>query len=302
MFPFVSIDESKLGPIHAYGLCLALALLSWDWLVMKRAAQFGLEKRDFRALTLWILVLGGLFGVGIDWLFYRPDVVAQAKPAFVLQGISITGGFVGAVTGGFVWRYLKITREGLRLRFERRAEPVALMPYSEVIVSTWPIAFTFGRLGCALVHDHPGVFATPGSLGAKLAVAWPLHAGDGVTYSFGPLHATYGSLLRYDLGLLECLYLAIITVAFAVTYKRRLRPWTYTAAGCLLYGGARFFLDFLRPGPSVSGGEPRHLGLTFAQWWSIAVVVAGLVFARRAWRSTGSPIPDRSPAAASEPA
>lgn len=298
LFPFVSIDESRLGPVHAYGFCLALALISWDWLVMRRAARYGLDKRDFRALTLWILGLGGVFGVGIDWLFYRPTDLVADKPAFVLQGISITGGFVGAIVGGFVWRNVRVRFEGFRPSIERRATPVALMPYSEVIVSTWPIAFTFGRHGCALVHDHPGVFATPGSLGARFAVAWPYHAGDGVRYSFGPFHATWGSLLRYDLGLLECLYLALLTVAFAATYRVRVRPWTYTAAGCLLYASARFFLDFLRPNAGVAGGEPRHFGLTFAQWWSIAVFVGGLWFARKAITSTGSPIPEEAPAPA----
>ncbi len=285
MFPFVFLDESKLGPFHPFGLMIAFGFFAWDAVVMRRAVRYGLDRRDFRALTLWLCGVGVFMSWAVDAVFYHPE---GAGPSSLLafQGFSNTGGFIGAVMGAAAWRSVRVWREGLRLRFEKRKTPMRLMPISEVIVSTWPIAFFFGRLGCAVVHDHPGVLARPGSFGALFAVAWPVDASDGRHHVLGPLHVVWGSTLRYDLGLLETLYLALVAVGFALTFKRRFPPWTYTAAGCLAYAPVRFALDFLRLAEQESGGDARHLGLTFAQFWSIGVFSLGLFFAWCAWRAS----------------
>ena len=49
----------------------------------------------------------------------------------------------------------------------------------------------------------------------------------------------------------------------------------FTTAFCLAYGSARFLLDFLRAS-DVTAAEPRLGGLTFAQYWSLAVVGLGI--------------------------
>jgi phosphatidylglycerol:prolipoprotein diacylglycerol transferase len=296
MLPFVFLDESKLGPFHPFGLMIAFGFFAWDAVVMRRAVRYGLDRRDFRALTLWLCGMGTFMAWAVDAVFYHPE---GAGPSSLLsfQGFSNTGGFIGAVLGAAIWKYVRVWREGLRPRFERRAEPMRLMLVSEVIVSTWPIAFFFGRLGCALVHDHPGVAARPGTLGALFAVAWPIDANDGHHHVLGPLHVVWGSTLRYDLGVLECLYLGLVALAFAATFRLRFRPWTYTAAGCLLYAPVRFSLDFLRLADTASGGDARHLGLTFAQWWAVAVFSLGLLFAWLSRRSEGL-LPPAAPAPA----
>jgi hypothetical protein len=45
VLPFVFLDESKLGPFHAFGLCIALGFFVWDWAVMRLAARRGLDLR-----------------------------------------------------------------------------------------------------------------------------------------------------------------------------------------------------------------------------------------------------------------
>ena len=54
-----------------------------------------------------------------------------------------------------------------------------------------------------------------------------------------------------------------------------MRLGTYTIVGSLVYGPIRFLLDFLRPedGPT---GDLRHGGLTFAQYFCIAIVALAL--------------------------
>jgi prolipoprotein diacylglyceryltransferase len=51
---------------------------------------------------------------------------------------------------------------------------------------------------------------------------------------------------------------------------------TYTIVASLVYGPFRFVLDFLRPEDGITG-EARQGGLTFAQYWSLAVIALGVV-------------------------
>ena len=44
-----------------------------------------------------------------------------------------------------------------------------ILPFADLILSVFPVAWVFGRSGCSVVHDHPGMKAEPGSL---LAVAF----------------------------------------------------------------------------------------------------------------------------------
>jgi hypothetical protein len=81
----------------------------------------------------------------------------------------------------------------------------------------------------------------------------------------------------WNLGLIEFLYLIpvnAIILWLAFRTKKRPNAGILAALAGLLYAPVRFFLDFLRPEET----DPRHLGLTFAQWASIlAVAVAGYV-------------------------
>ena len=160
-----------------------------------------------------------------------------------------------------------------------------MLPVSEVVLATWPVAWAIGRLGCALVHDHVGAAVAPGTLGSLVAIGFPRGAGDGVDHVLGPIHVvTGGSDVRFDLGFLELLILTPLAIGFAFTWKKNVAMGTYTIISTLVYGPLRFLLDFLRPesGPS---GEARHAGLTFAQYWSLAVVALGVVLLLRRLRA-----------------
>jgi len=146
-----------------------------------------------------------------------------------------------------------------------------------VIVATWTAAFALGRVGCSLIHDHVGKAATPGTIGSLFAIGFPRSAEDGIHRAFGPIHVITGaSDLRYDLGLLELLVLAPLAIGFAFTWKKEVAMGTYTIVASLVYGPIRFVLDFLRAEDGVTG-EARQGGLTFAQYWSLAVIALGIV-------------------------
>jgi phosphatidylglycerol:prolipoprotein diacylglycerol transferase len=285
VLPFVFLDESKLGPFHAYGVCCALGFFLWDWAVMKQAVRKGYDRGDFRALTIWVLATGTLFAWLVDAVFYHPPGRSVASSLLSFQGFSSTGGLLGATVGGLVWTRVAIAKKEGKLRVFVRDKPHARLPVADVIVSTWPLAWACGRLGCALIHDHPGITVAKGSLASLFALAWPRGPEDGVHHVLGALHVvTGGSDARFDLGLLECALLAAIALGFALFWKRDLRTGTYTIIGSLVYAPTRFALDFLRmeDGP---GGDLRHAGLTFAQYFCLALIALGLtLLALRRWR------------------
>lgn len=282
MLPLVYVDASKIAPFQPYGLCCMLAFFVGDHYLMKLAVRRGFDRADFRVLTILLGVLGWLFAWAVDVAFYRQ----AGAPGGATQGFSATGAMVGATMGAFVWSRVEFRTKPSRIGL--RSKPIALLAVSEVVLAAWPIAFAFGRLGCSLIHDHVGKAAVPGTLGSLLAVGFPRDEGDAVDHVFGPFHLlTGGSDLRYDLGLIELLVLTSLAIGFATTWHKDVKMGTYTIVSCLVYGPIRFALDFLRAADGPTG-EARHAGLTFAQYWSLAIIALGIVLLVRRNRSTES--------------
>jgi phosphatidylglycerol:prolipoprotein diacylglycerol transferase len=282
VLPFVAIDESKIAPLHPFGVCCAVAFFVWDHVLMRMAARRGFDPTDFRVLTIWLGVFGWGFAWAVDALFY-----ARERGPGAGIGWSSTGAILGATVGGIFWaRLVEIKKDGGRWRIRRRGRPHGLLAVAEVILATWPLAHAIGRLGCALVHDHIGKTVPPGTLGSLLAVGFPRSPGDGPHHQLGPIHVfTGGSNVQYDLGLLEMFVLAGLALAFARSWNKPVTMGTYTIASSLAYGSFRFVLDFLRAEDGL-GAEPRLAGLTFAQYWSLGVVALGLtVLVRRKWEA-----------------
>lgn len=289
MIPFVGIDESKIAPFHPFGLCAAIAFFVLDWAVMKLAVRRGYDRADFRVLVVALFVFGWGFAWGINALFYNPD---PGQSRFSLQGFSSTGAILGATVGAILWSRIHLRKEDGKWKASWRERPHELLPLSEVIVGTWPAGWAIGRLGCALIHDHVGRSVAPGTLGSLLAVGFPRAADDGVHRVYWAVHViSGGSDVRYDLGLLELFLLAPIAIGFALTWNKKVAMGTYTIVGALVYGPLRFLMDFLRAEEGVTA-DARHGGLTFAQYWCLAVVALGLVLLvrrrRGAWNQEAS--------------
>ncbi len=286
MFPFVTCDTLHLGPIplHAWGVIGAFGFALWDWAATWQARRLGYDLRELRALQIWGVVVGAICAHVLDVLFYAPEELLRRPWAIFLlwERLSSMGGFIGCVIGGVLWKFYRWERAGLRIRLVRRAEPMPLLPLADVIVSALPLGFTFGRAACAITHDHPGVQAPATEL---FAVAFPRGPNDGLTAIYGPLRVFHGSDPRYDLGLLECLYLAVVAIVIGVLWARKRRPpvGAFAAGVCVAYGLVRFGLDFLRA-PEDQAGDRRLGALTFAQWSCIAMVAAGVGLAFHARR------------------
>ncbi len=209
------------------------------------------KKRDIdeflaRDLMFWVLVTGFVISHWVSVIFYFPHRVEE-NPLVLLMiwnGLSSVGGFFGALVG-FSW-------------FLRKQKQPFLV-YADMLMYGLLIGFTMGRLGCALVHDHPG---------SIVESTHPLAVGPwGKTGEY-----------RLDLGLLEFFYLVPIAIYIHVFFDWvKARPGRLVGITCLLYAPYRFALDFMRD------EDARYLGLTTAHYATLAILAIGtyLVFIRK---------------------
>jgi phosphatidylglycerol:prolipoprotein diacylglycerol transferase len=193
---------------------------------------------------------------------------------YLWAGLSSFGGFIGALIGVVLWKFyeakpwLSLGAGFTLVRPVRRAEPLPILPFSDTILAVFPLAWTLGRLGCTVVHDHPGLQT---SANMPLAVAY----GPGPVQTYGFFELRFGNVPRFDLGLLEMLFALLIGCAFALTWKKRLPVGAYAAALPLIYAPVRFAMDYLRL-QDAEGGDLRYASLTPAQWACLALFGLGL--------------------------
>ena len=135
----------------------------------------------------------------------------------------------------------------------------------------WGIA----RLGCFVVHDHPGVLTH-----SPLAVAFPAGA-------------------RYDLGLFDAALLFALTAIVWVLDRRGALKGRLIGVLALGYGTGRFFEDFLRAS-DLPYHDARYLGLTPAQYICFALVAFG-IYRLAVLPVIALPAPESTPPPATSP-
>lgn len=258
LIPFIQLPDWELIPkgffggnfppapfsFKPFGTLVAIGVYIGAWLSLRHGRRRGLDERKLMSFIMWVGGAGFLGGHVFDTLFYFPERVA-ADPLSLIrvwEGLSSFGGFAGATIGLLIWR--RIHRE-------------AALRYADVVASSFPVGWWFGRLGCTVAHDHPGMESQ-----MWFAVRYP----DGA---------------RFDLGLIEM----VLTIPLAITFlvlQRRPRAWgVYLGSMCMAYAPIRFGLDFLRIRQGANA-DARYLGLTPAQWGCFLLFAAGaVVFQRR---------------------
>ncbi len=244
MIPYFPQPSLDLGPvaIHAFGVLVVVAIFVGLTIVSRRADRQKLDHTVAERLVSWIL-LGGFLGAHlVHRVFYAwPETAAEPwKLLAPWLGFSSTGGFLGGIAGA-----------ALFLRRERLG--VQAWRYLDTVAYAFPFAWVFGRLGCFVAFDHPGL-ATDSPLGQE-----------------GP-----DGIVRHNLGLEEALYTAGIAVVFAILGRRApgkvgSRAGFWTALLPVLYAPGRFALDFLRM------SDTRYVGLTPAQWGAMGLFFVGVL-------------------------
>jgi phosphatidylglycerol---prolipoprotein diacylglyceryl transferase len=252
------LDPNHPPSIKPFGTLVAFGVYLGSVVAMRHGRQRGLDEKKLSEFIFFVIGLGFVGGHVFDAIFYHPDTLAK-KPLYLFMlwdGLSSYGGFTGSMLAALFWRW-------------RRKERV--LPMVEVINSAFPLAWVFGRMGCATVHDHPGHASN-----AWFAVQWKPSA---------PPPLPHGFEGRFDLGLVEMVLAIPLAVAFLILWRcKPVRPLGfYTGWMCIAYAPVRFFLDFLRE-PDAAGGDVRYGGLTPAQWACFGLLAMGLWFVRYAER------------------
>lgn len=240
-------------PIHAFGVLVALGILLGVPQVVKRGKQLGMDGLAVSNMCTWAIVTGFIFSHVFDVLTYQTSTLATlpwwdgfGMPSRLWNIIDITGGL--SSFGGFLGALFAIL---IWVRIKR----FPLLAICDASLYGLVTGWFFGRCGCFSAHDHPG---RPTSF--FLGVNYGYHEPGGV---------------RHDLGLYEALFTLGLVIAFRILFKKVRPAGFYVAVTALSYGPVRFLLDFLRV------VDERYLGLTPAQYGSIAVFIAGLVVALR---------------------
>jgi phosphatidylglycerol:prolipoprotein diacylglycerol transferase len=293
VIPYIHVPDLKLGPLtlHPFGLLVATGVIIGTWLATRRARQRQLDVDKLNSFITWMLVCGFLGGHMLDQIFYhwgdllkpRTGEPFKGGPGFLSifmlwEGLSSFGGFAGALIGIILWKYFealpfKQLPFMMLPKYRRRAQPVPIMPFADLILSVFPVAWIFGRSGCSVVHDHPGARAAEGTL---LAVAYGRYDPEKVTHLFGGIELRHGNAPQFDLGTLELFFTIILAAALALTWRKKLPTGSYVAVVALTYAPVRFAMDFLRVHEGESA-DPRTFFMTPAQYACIALFVFGLI-------------------------
>jgi phosphatidylglycerol:prolipoprotein diacylglycerol transferase len=236
--------------LAVFGTLVALGVFAGVVFAERRARAVGLPAATLHSAIGWALVPGFAFAHALAlWPHLGRGEVGLGDWLRFWNGMSSFGGVAGALLG--LW-----------LRFRKR--PAELLRVAEVLAPAFVVGWVFGRLGCALVHDHVGRLSD-----FPLAIRFPGGA-------------------RHDLGLYELIFTLLVLLPAALVLCRRPRPpGTLVAWLALLYAPVRFGLDFLRA-TDLPGSDVRYAGLTFAQYACVALAGVGIALARRAGRA-GAP-------------
>ena len=224
VLPYIEVPNIPLGPVRVYpfGILVIAGILTGIRMILWRASKRGLD----RQIAFRLCAITALFGLAGSYLL--------RLLFFSRGGIYSFGGLLSGLAGGAC--YLRWTK----------LRGAAALDYIDVLAFAFPFAWAFGRAGCSVAHDHPGVRTS-----SWLAVRFP----------DGP---------RYDLGLLELMF-TLVLIALFLWLDRRPRPvGLYCGLFFALYGPFRFLLDGLH-----EPGVPRLL-LTPDQWFGLLSTIAGV--------------------------
>lgn len=241
MIPYFGWDTVQVGSItiQVWGLFIALAFLAATWIAARRARAKGLSPDHVWNLAGWIFLASIVGSRAFHVIVYEPAYFA-AHPWEALDprmpGYAIMGGFLGAVVA-FTWYVRRLA--------------ISWIAYADTLIWGLPWGCGIGRIGCFLIHDHPGTLSN-----GLLAVRYP----DGQS--------------RHDLGL----YLSLVGFATGLLFlwlnRKPRAPGFWFGTFLIIEGLSRFVLDWLRI------ADQRYWVLTPAQWLGIVFIGIGVWIVR----------------------
>jgi phosphatidylglycerol:prolipoprotein diacylglycerol transferase len=250
------IPEIEIGPLtlQTFGLCFAAAFIVSGAIVGVRLKELG-KPVDWAYEMAFAALVGGIIGARAHWLLENWDEASEDVLGNIFSGSGLVwfGGLIGGTLGVIIWARW---RDYLNLGLLDLAAPALAAGYA------------VGRIGCQLSGD--------GDYGVAWDGPWAMAYPHGTVPTTEEVHPTpvYETL-------------TMTGVAFVLwRLRNRLTGGLLFALYLLLAGLERFLVEFIRRNEDVA------LGLTQAQLFSVAMVIAGVV-----WLAVGLRRPPAEPAA-----
>lgn len=250
-YPEISPLEVSFVTISPFFVCVGIGIVVGFYSTLDRAKALGLDATIMYRMAIWVILCSFFSAHIFAMLLDYPGRLLE-KPwelFYIWAPLSSVGGFIGAIAVVFIFS---------------RLYRISHLAYSDALIWGFIPGWVFGRLGCFLVHDHPGIPST-----FMLAVQYPNGA-------------------RHDLGLYELLFtLLILWPLSRFIGKKTSAHGLLTAIMAIFYMSVRFVLDFLRASDGIPGAEPRFGILTQAQWVCMPLLVVSFVFLIRVLQERG---------------
>ncbi len=247
--------------LPTYGVLVSLGVLVGLWVSVRNAQRQGINPDDAWNFGI-LVVLSGIVGAKIlyiinDWSTYA----AHPREILSLNTLQAGGVFSGGLVAAFVAAVWYVRK--------RHMPPLATC---DAFAPGLAIGHAIGRVGC---------FAAGCCYGKPTAHVW------GVIFTNAVAHDLVGTPLNQALEPTQLFESAVEFANFFILmwmFRRKKFDGQVFGAYLILYGVARFFLEFIRDDPgrgSVFGGA-----MTGTQLISIFLVITGgLIW----WLRSGAP-------------
>ncbi|MCC7357450.1 prolipoprotein diacylglyceryl transferase [Candidatus Uhrbacteria bacterium] len=236
MIPWIESQFIQLGPItlRTWGTFVACGFIIGAWTAARRAKKNNVDPKKVWDISIW-LFMAAFIGARIFHVFvYEPGYYLMHPWEALdprLPGYAIYGGFIACAITFLVW----IKKNSLDF-----------IQWADTLIWGLPIGCGIGRIGCFLIHDHPGTLSN-----SLLTVNYP----DGQS--------------RHDLGLYLSITGFVIALIFLFFDRKVRHPGFWFGLFLILDSASRLWLDFYRI------ADVRYSGLTPTQWITIPLIVTG---------------------------
>lgn len=256
MYPKIDPIAFSLGPItfHWYGLMYVLSFMFFAYAAKWRIRKYGHAVMTEKGIDDFLLsaILGTVIGGRLGFcLFYQPAYYLSHPLEMIKTwdgGMSFHGGMLGVFTAIYLFA---------------RKNKTNFFAISDFIAPFVPVCLFFGRIGNFINGELWGRFCSQ-------------------TLPWGMVFPESGSMMPrhpsqiYE-SLTEGLLLFIILLAYSGFSKQPRKLGQTSGVFMIGYGIARFCLEFFREPDSFATGIVQSTGLSLGQFYSLPMVVAGLV-------------------------
>lgn len=243
------------------------------------------EFGDIAIPSFWAMAF---LGFVLAFVVVRADLIRRGKPVVVAYDLILyayVGGWVGArlfliPTGweyfrddplafllsgsGWVW-YGGVIGGALAVYLMCRRHQLSLLEVADIAAPGLAMGLAIGRIGCQLSGD--------GDYGVPTDLPWGMSYPDGIVPTTERVHPA---------PVYEMIACFAIFAHLWARYRPELPTGDLIGRYLILSAVVRFLIEFIRRNPSWI------VGLTTAQWISIACVVVGGVLIRRAARAAAA--------------